>query len=180
MTRTWPADHPGRKCGRCGKEVYRLWVDDAPPPGTCPDDAPHPRQCSQVMSSLSLGYRLLRDHHNDNMHIEHERTMQRCGITMDEVKAYADRFDAMTELEGSLSYGPHKALGTAISEFLGDEAEGATLQPHDRALVLIKEIASQVSFANGERTVFEIGEMADWFIKQATDGLQSVGDWDFE
>lgn len=95
----WPADHPGRICFKCGREVYKFWVDDIyPPPGNCTDEAPHPRYCQDFQASC-INYLQAIRLMDKAPHPDFLARLERAGVTLDEAIRWRDDFVAQKDAE---------------------------------------------------------------------------------
>ena len=50
----WPADHHGRDCKHCGRNVWKDWVGLTPPPGSCSLGALKANRCPTILQEVAL------------------------------------------------------------------------------------------------------------------------------
>lgn len=85
----WASDHPGRKCSQCGLTVYPLWVDDTPPPGTCPEKSNDAAACRQNVDTAVTGMAFTLATQTAERLAEVREILKGRGLDPDRLEAYA-------------------------------------------------------------------------------------------
>ncbi|MBY0459369.1 MAG: hypothetical protein K2V38_18745, partial [Gemmataceae bacterium] len=167
----WPEDHPGRFCGRCGHRVYPIWIDDTPPPGTCPENASCAKLCLRTRSDLALGLFVAKETRGGCQHPQSVRRMERAGLTREDLEAEL-AFQARRQAASyELSYG--ELLGERLAAWLAAD-------PEPRALALIERALAAVDWCDGQRTLLQIDDLRELFAARVQALLSELSFRDYE
>lgn len=163
LTRSWPADHPGRSCSLCGERIYGMWVDTVPPPGTCVEGEDDAKMCAFVRSRCRMNFVISRDQ-GKPMHERMTALMQRVGLTTADLEADVAHDEARQRAHYQLTY----EMPPKVGEFL--LADWLTNgDPEARLLALLDLVVHVVDKCDGKRSLLEIQDAGDRFAKRVGD-----------
>lgn len=136
----WPSDHPGRKCRLCALTLYPLWIDNTPPPGTCPHKAETPGACPHnvEISILGMTYALQT---GDGVEAMRQVVRDR-GLEPARIEAFARDWLAVQKEHFEFETAAIKVRGVELHHWLGQQPDKAL----QRAGQVMKAIAYHLQF----------------------------------
>lgn len=166
VTRSWPADHPGRFCNLCGERVYPMWVDTIPPPGTCVEGEDEAKMCAFVRSRCAMNLAISRDQ-GKPMHERMTVLMQRVGLTVSDLESDLAHNEARQRARYQLQYEmPPKVGAFLLTDWL------ANGDPEARLLALLDEVLHVVEKCDGKRSLLEIQDAGERFARKVGDRVR--------
>lgn len=172
---TWPEDHPGRDCEKCGLCLYPFWIDDTPPPGTCIEGADDARLCVEARTRLAQGVAVARAQDKE----PHPRTLasiRKAGLTGEEIDAEIALGGRVNDAEFALSFGLAPAPLPWREPFL----EWIREDPEARTLAALRVMLGSVEWADGELTIAQLYDLAALYASRLRRVADTVEHRDYE
>jgi hypothetical protein len=172
---SWPEDHPGRRCEKCGILLYQFWVDETPPPGTCPRGAMRPTGCPTFKShmvSRAQAWEIF----GQEPHPETLAVMEKAGVDRAWAERELERWNAFNKAKDALTFS-ETPMVTIGGETIHDWCAGEFSV--ERLAALLDHIKGEFDpwrgREPGDLTMLELSEEQDRAEELSADGWP---DWE--